>query len=1128
MAMNSRWRDGFVLTAIMVMAGGQGAAVQPGDESPRGAVETCGETWTVSTVAPAGLEGAAWGGSHVVAVGAGGTVLSSPDGVTFTASLSGTVEDLKAVAWSGAQFVAVGDSGAVVTSSDGVAWTVRDGGTASELFAVGWSGSRFVAVGHHGAVVTSPDAVSWTAQASGTTQDLRGVVWTGSRFVAVGDNGTVITSPDGSAWSRASSGTSDDLRGIAWSGSLLVALRRSASASSFLTSLNGLTWNLFPFPTAGSLNAITWAGTRFVAVGTNMVSASPDGSNWETHGSTSLGDLRGVAWSGSQLVGVLSDGGVQTSPDGLAWTTRRKGGDDAWLNAVAWSGSSFVAVGSGGAILTSPDGSAWAAEDSGSTRELWGIASAGSRLVAVGDDVILTSPDGSRWTSTVPEARVVLRGVATSGSQIVAVGSGGTILTSPDGLVWSARSSKTGAKLTAVAWTGARFVAVGESGAVVTSPDGVTWAAQSSGTTTTLNAVATSGAQVVAVGNEGVILTSPDGTTWTSRSSGGSGALAAVVRAGTQFVAGGGPMRVSADGVTWHEKEAGAAFISGLAWSGERIVGVGFLGDVVRSACSGAPPVAGFSYLPATPVAGQEVKFTDESSGTPAVWAWDFGDGGTSSLGSPAHTFATPGPKTVTLSVSNAAGSHSHSQTVTVRSDVRYAVWVPVATHAAGSHESHWRTDLGILNPATETASVELRLHLIGGVLSKELAVPAGHQVITSDVVSLFPFDGSGALEVVADQPVRVSSRTYNLVSATASCPGTFGQNYSAFRLEEGLQTGDAAFLPQLVETVDYRTNIALTNTGPASALVTVTLYDGAGTSLGSFQLTLNPGEYTQEIRPFHNRAGQSNMTRGYARVVVDSGLGILAQASVIDNTTGDPTTISFVRETAGSLTDAWVQVGSHAAGSGGSQWRTDLGILNRSPSAASVEVKLHVGGTVKASTTTVSAGGQSILSDVVGQLAATGSGSLEVVSDVPVIVSSRTFNSVGSEEACYAGGTFGQNYDAFAASSLLSEGQSAWLTQLTENGASRTNIALTNTGEAQAEVTITLYAGGTGVGSYQVTLRPGEYRQETRPFYWKGGQSAMAAGYARVTVTQGSGVMASASVVDNLTSDPTTMPAMP
>ena len=53
------------------------------------------------------------------------------------------------------------------------------------------------------------------------------------------------------------------------------------------------------------------------------------------------------------------------------------------------------------------------------------------------------------------------------------------------------------------------------------------------------------------------------------------------------------------------------------------------------------------------------MAFEDWSTGGPTSWAWDFGDGGTSTSQHPQHTFNQAGSYTVTLTVGNAIGSHS-------------------------------------------------------------------------------------------------------------------------------------------------------------------------------------------------------------------------------------------------------------------------------------------------------------------------------------------------------------------------------------------------------------------------------------------------------------------------------------
>jgi len=57
------------------------------------------------------------------------------------------------------------------------------------------------------------------------------------------------------------------------------------------------------------------------------------------------------------------------------------------------------------------------------------------------------------------------------------------------------------------------------------------------------------------------------------------------------------------------------------------------------------------------------VQFTDTSTGNPTAWSWTFGDGAISTEQHPVHTYAVPGTYTVSLTVTNSAGSNTTTQT---------------------------------------------------------------------------------------------------------------------------------------------------------------------------------------------------------------------------------------------------------------------------------------------------------------------------------------------------------------------------------------------------------------------------------------------------------------------------------
>ncbi|HNW97665.1 MAG TPA: C1 family peptidase [Bacteroidales bacterium] len=73
-------------------------------------------------------------------------------------------------------------------------------------------------------------------------------------------------------------------------------------------------------------------------------------------------------------------------------------------------------------------------------------------------------------------------------------------------------------------------------------------------------------------------------------------------------------------------------------------------------------PVINFSANNTTTCDGY-VEFTDSSMFAPTTWSWDFGDGTTSTLQNPHHTYSSNGTYTVKLTATNANGSTNKTKT---------------------------------------------------------------------------------------------------------------------------------------------------------------------------------------------------------------------------------------------------------------------------------------------------------------------------------------------------------------------------------------------------------------------------------------------------------------------------------
>ena len=71
-----------------------------------------------------------------------------------------------------------------------------------------------------------------------------------------------------------------------------------------------------------------------------------------------------------------------------------------------------------------------------------------------------------------------------------------------------------------------------------------------------------------------------------------------------------------------------------------------------------SPPITNF-VLSDTVSCNTTINFTDLSSNGPSTWIWDFGDGNTSTLQNPTHTYSYSGVYNISLSTSNQYGSDS-------------------------------------------------------------------------------------------------------------------------------------------------------------------------------------------------------------------------------------------------------------------------------------------------------------------------------------------------------------------------------------------------------------------------------------------------------------------------------------
>ncbi|RLE28230.1 MAG: hypothetical protein DRJ65_00395 [Acidobacteria bacterium] len=226
--------------------------------------------------------------------------------------------------------------------------------------------------------------------------------------------------------------------------------------------------------------------------------------------------------------------------------------------------------------------------------------------------------------------------------------------------------------------------------------------------------------------------------------------------------------------------------------------------------------------------------------------------------------------------------------------------WIPVAAHLTGFGGSVWRSDVAIHNGCGQSAEIEITLHHSGGTSSQSLTVAAGASVLLEDVVAdLVSGNISGSLEIVSDQVLTIRSRTFNQADT-----GTFGQSLDAVVEDDGIDFARSAIVGQLLENQTFRSNIGVINMGGIDAEVEIELFDRFGASVGTFELDVPAGRVIQDGRPFSARFGRNDIEGGFARVMVLRGTDVFAYGSVVDNDTGDPTTVVMDKGTVQPLSE--------------------------------------------------------------------------------------------------------------------------------------------------------------------------------------------------------------------------------
>jgi hypothetical protein len=546
-------------------------------------------------------------------------------------------DSLRSVCFGDGKFVAVGDGGVIHVSIDGISWDDGRRVITKTLNRVAYVNGQFLAVGNEGSILTSSNGLEWDQQTSGVSSNLFGIAFGNGKYVVSGSGGQLVISTNGTEWSSASVGTID-LPWITFGNGVFVVPAPAVDSNVQLAvrvSSDGLNWTTAGFPPNGSvfypsqLFDVEYGNGTFVAAAfieerpgggiynpTYCYYFSGTGTNWNKGANTQIlpptsahpflsvmdglfyefivnrlnitengsansvvnismpndsYDATDMAFGNNRFLLVASSGKTWVSTNGTSWDANYTGFTTS-ISQIIRPGDEYVAVGHGpqyvsviggetyyyqSPIITSADGLVFTTNSDSPSLSYWALGFDGSNYVATVDGGgIYTSTNRINWVQRTSNSDRTLVAICRGDTRWVAVGNKGRLVTSPNTLAWTLRSSGTANNLSGVAFGNGNYVAVGGGGTIITSSDaGATWDVQYSGTLNGLNNVHFLNGKFFAIGGNGTILCSTNTIDWQSLSSGITQSLSDITFADGRYVVcgSGGVLLQSTNGIDWQD-----------------------------------------------------------------------------------------------------------------------------------------------------------------------------------------------------------------------------------------------------------------------------------------------------------------------------------------------------------------------------------------------------------------------------------------------------------------------------------------------------------------------------------------------------------------------------------------------
>jgi len=189
-------------------------------------------------------------------------------------------------------------------------------------------------------------------------------------------------------------------------------------------------------------------------------------------------------------------------------------------------------------------------------------------------------------------------------------------------------------------------------------------------------------------------------------------------------------------------------------------------------------PVADFTPSKTSAYVGETITFTNQSLNA-STYAWDFGDGGSSTIQNPTHVYNTAGTFTVVLTATGPGGENSTSKNITI-------------THAppvAGFTMSHTTAEAGTLISFTNTSVNATSYYWdFGDGGTSTSANPTHTYISAGDYTITLEAEGPGGLDDES-KSITITAKQENLILP--------GDRAGIFILGDNMGVHDAKLPPQ-------------------------------------------------------------------------------------------------------------------------------------------------------------------------------------------------------------------------------------------------------------------------------------------------------------------------------------------